>query len=94
MTRSFKETQTYLGLLPLIPSMPGLVLVFVAIKANLWMMSVPTFSQVVLIGALVRGEPVSGANVLMSVFATSVVALGLLTIAGRRYNREELMFSA
>lgn len=94
MTRSFKETQTYLGLLPLIPSMPGLVLVFVAIKANLWMMSVPTFSQVVLIGALVRGEPVSGANVLMSVFATSVVALGLLTIAGRLYNREELMFSA
>jgi len=94
MTRSFKETQTYLGLLPLIPSLPGLVLVFVAIKANLWMMSIPTFSQVVLIGELVRGDPVSGANVLMSALSTLVVALGLLVIAGRLYSREELLFSA
>ncbi|MEE8222896.1 MAG: ABC transporter permease, partial [Alphaproteobacteria bacterium] len=27
MTHSFKETQTYLGLLPLVPSLPGLVLI-------------------------------------------------------------------
>lgn len=94
MTRSFKETQTYLGLLPLIPSLPGLVLVFVAIKGNLWMMTIPTFSQVVLIGELVRGDPVSAANVLMSVLSTSLVALGLLVIAGRLYSREELLFSA
>lgn len=94
MTRSFKETQTYLGLLPLIPSLPGLVLVFVAVKGHLWMMTIPTFSQVVLIAELVRGDPVSGANVLMSAVTTLAVAAGLLLIAGRLYDREELLFSA
>lgn len=34
MTHSFKETQTYLGLLPLVPSLPGLVLVFVSIQTH------------------------------------------------------------
>ncbi|MBT7537894.1 MAG: ABC transporter permease, partial [Gammaproteobacteria bacterium] len=27
-TKSFKEAQTYLGLLPLVPAIPGMVLVF------------------------------------------------------------------
>ncbi len=94
MTRSFKETQTYLGLLPLIPSLPGLVLVFVAVKGHLWMMSIPTFSQVVLIAELVRGDPVSSANVLVSVVTTLAIAGGMLVIAGRLYGREELLFSA
>jgi len=33
MTRSFKEAQTYLGLLPLIPAIPGMVLVFAPVQA-------------------------------------------------------------
>ena len=94
VTRSFKESQTYLGLLPLIPSVPGMVLIFVTVKAQLWMMSIPTFSQVILIGQLVRGDPVSMTNVIVSVGATTMVAVALLFVAGRLYNREELLFSA
>ncbi len=94
MTRSFKETQTYLGLLPLIPAVPGIILVFVSIRAELWMMSIPTFSQVVLIGQLVRGDPITLANAVASVGATLIVSAALLVIAGRLYSREELLFSA
>ena len=94
VTRSFKETQTYLGLLPLIPSAPGMVLVFMSVKAQLWMMSIPAFSQAVLMGELVRGDPVLVENVVASVGATTLVAIGLLFIAGRLYSREELLFSA
>ena len=94
VTRSFKETQTYLGLLPLIPSVPGMMLVFVAVKAQLWIMMIPAFSQAVLIGQLVRGDPVSAANVATSVGATTMVAVALLFLAGRLYDREELLFSA
>jgi sodium transport system permease protein len=94
ITRSFKETQTYLGLLPLIPSIPGMVLVFVTVTAHLWLMSIPFFSQVVIIGQLVRGDPVSMANVVMSAGSTLLVAVGMLFIAGRLYSREQLLFTA
>lgn len=94
VTRSFKETQTYLGLLPLIPSVPGMVLVFVAVSANLWMMTIPFFSQVVLIGQLVRGDPVSMVNVAVSVGSTLLLSVAMLFLAGRLYGREQLLFSA
>ncbi len=94
VTRSFKETQTYLGLLPLIPSVPGMVLVFVAVKVQLWTMAVPALSQAVLIGQFVRGDPVSVTNVAASAGATTLVAVALLFLAGWLYNREELIFSA
>jgi sodium transport system permease protein len=94
ITRSFKETQTYLGLLPLIPSVPGMVLVFVAVAPNLWMMTIPFFSQVVLIGQLVRGDPVSMANVAMSVGSTLLLSVAMLFLAGWLYSREQLLFSA
>jgi sodium transport system permease protein len=94
ITRSFKETQTYLGLLPLIPSVPGMVLVFVAVAPKLWMMTIPFFSQVVLIGQLVRGDPVSMANVAVSVGSTLLLSVAMLFLAGRLYSREQLLFSA
>ncbi len=94
VTRSFKETQTYLGLLPLIPSVPGMVLVFVAVSPHLWIMTIPFFSQVVLIGQLVRGDPVSMANAAVSVGSTLLLSVAMLFLAGRLYSREQLLFSA
>ncbi len=92
VTRSFKETQTYLGLLPLVPSLPGLVLVFVAINAPPWMMAIPTFGQTLLIGQLVRGEPVTGLSVVIASGVTAAVAFALLAVAARLYARDELVF--
>ncbi len=94
VTKSFKETQTYLGLLPLIPSIPGLVLVFVTVTAHLWTMTIPFFSQVVLISGFVRGDTVSAANIAMASGSTLLVAMILLAVAARLYSREELLFSA
>ena len=91
VTRSFKETQTYLALLPLVPSVPGLVFVFIAIKAHAWMMTIPTLSQTVLIGQIMRGEPLSALNVAIASVVTTACALGLLAIAVRLYRREALL---
>lgn len=91
VTRSFKETQTYLALLPLVPSVPGLVFVFIAIKAHAWMMTIPTLSQTVLIGQVMRGEPLSALNVAIASVVTTACALGLLAIAVRLYRREALL---
>ena len=93
VTRSFKETQTYLGLLPLVPSLPGLVLVFVAINAHPWMMAIPTFGQTLLIGQMVRGEPLTGLSIVVASGFTLAASLGLLALAARLYARDELVFT-
>jgi sodium transport system permease protein len=92
VSRSYKETQTYLGLLPLIPSLPGMMLVFVPLKAHAWMMSIPTFGQILLIGSMIRGEPVDPAHLAISVISTSLLALALLWLAARLYERDQLLF--
>ena len=92
MTHSFKETQTYLGLLPLVPSLPGLVLVFVSITAHPWMMAIPTFGQTLLIGQLVRGEPLTVLSVTIASVTTGLAAAALLFIAARLYERDALLF--
>ena len=92
VSRSTKETQTYLGLLPLIPSLPGMILVFVPLNAQLWMLSVPTFGQILLIGQLMREEPVAMSEVAVSFGATGLAAAVLLWIASRLYERDQLLF--
>jgi sodium transport system permease protein len=92
ITRSFKEAQTYLGLLPLVPAIPGMVLVFAPVKSQLWMMAIPAFSQTLLFGQALRDETVSWADVATSGGVTGALALLLLYLAARLYEREELVF--
>jgi sodium transport system permease protein len=94
LTRSFKETQTYLGLLPLVPSLPGLVLVFISVNAHLWMMPIPTFGQTLLIGQLARGEPVSNLDTALAAMTTGLAGALLLLLAARLYDRDALLFGA
>ncbi|MBT4490875.1 MAG: ABC transporter permease [Rhodospirillaceae bacterium] len=92
VSRSYKETQTYLGLLPLLPSLPGMILVFVPVKAQIWMMTIPTFGQILLIGRLMRQEPANWSHIGVSMIATSLVAAGLLYCAARLYDRDNMLF--
>ncbi len=93
VSKSFKETQTYLGLLPLLPALPGMIMVFVPIQASAWAMLIPTYGQTILIGQLVRGETPDYGFMALSCLATTVVAMVLLVMAARLYNRENMAFA-
>lgn len=91
-SRNYKEAQSYLSFLPLIPALPGMFLAFVPVKATLWMMMIPTFGQQLLINQLMREEPVLGMNVVVSVTVTLAVA-GLLTVVVvALYRKERILF--
>lgn len=92
LTKSFKEAQNYLSLLPLIPALPGIFLTFVPIKPALWHMLIPTFGQQLLINRILRGEGVEMSHVLVSAAGTALLALLLLGITIDRYRRESLVF--
>ncbi len=92
VTRSFKEAQTYLGLLPLVPAIPGMILVFAPVRAQDWMMMIPTFSQTLLLGQFVRGETIAYTDAVLSMASSTIAALVLIFIAARLYERESLIF--
>ncbi len=93
-TRSFKEAQTYVGFLPLIPALPGIGLAFLPIKASMWAMLIPTFGQQILINQLLRAEPISITNILVSSLVTLVLSILIILVAIRLYSSERILGSA
>ncbi|HET9190656.1 MAG TPA: ABC transporter permease, partial [Rudaea sp.] len=57
--KSYREAQTYLGLLNLVPIIPTLLLTILPIKTQTWMYAVPLLGQQVTILRLMRGDPVA-----------------------------------
>lgn len=94
LTRSFKEAQTWLGLLPLVPAVPGLVMVFMPVQGKLWMMLVPVLGQTVIMGQAVRAEAVEPLHHAAAAAATLLAAALLLRWAARLFEREEMVFGA
>ncbi len=91
-TRTTKEAGTYLPFISLIPSLPGLALVFFPVKSNLWLMLIPTFGQQLLINQMMHLEPISAWSVIVSTLATILVSAGITWIAVILYKREKVMF--
>jgi sodium transport system permease protein len=92
VTRSPKEAQTYLGLLPLVPGIAGMVLALSPVRLQSLLAAIPTFGQTLLMGQIVRSELVSFRMVAVSVVATLIASLLLLALAFRLYQREEILF--
>lgn len=91
-TRSFKEAQTYLSMLPLVPALPGIFLALLPVKTQLWMMLVPMFGQQLLINQLMRGESVSVLHVAIASLLTAAAGLAVITLAAKLYQRERVVF--
>jgi sodium transport system permease protein len=74
VTRSMKEAQIYLGLLPVIPAMPGMVLAFTSGSGLQGITGLPLVGQLVTFATLIAG---SAAPVLaMIVAASTTLAIG------------------
>ncbi|HEY6923875.1 MAG TPA: ABC transporter permease [Steroidobacteraceae bacterium] len=90
-TRSYREAQTYLGLVLLIPTLPLVFAGMLGLRPTVPLMAVPSLSQHFLITSLLRDEPISATFLALSVVATVAVGAVLMLIAGRLYDREALL---
>jgi sodium transport system permease protein len=90
-TRSYREAQTYLGLVLLVPTLPLVFAGMLGLRPTAALMAVPSLSQHFLITSLLRDEPISAAFFALSVIATLAVGTVLMLIAGRLYDREALL---
>ncbi len=92
-SKSFKEAQTYVGLLILVPMIPSMLLMFLSVKEKLWMMLVPILSQNLIINQIIRGEEPGLSAILVTIFGTLFFGVILAWVAVRLYNKESMLFS-
>jgi sodium transport system permease protein len=90
-TRSYREAQTWLGVVLLVPTLPIAVAGVLSIRPALPLMAVPSLSQHLLLQSALRGEPLHAGYWLVSVVSTLAVALLLTVVAGRLWRRETLL---
>jgi len=91
--KSYREAQSYMGLVILIPMVPSLIFMANPVRAESWMMNVPLFSQNILIGEIIRDQSVPLSWYSMSIASTLVIGLVLAIIAASIYNRPKLLFN-
>ena len=90
-TRSYREAQTYLGLVLLIPTLPLAFAGVLGLRPTAVLMAVPSLSQHFVITSLLRDEPLPTAYAAVSVLATLALGTLLTLVAGRLYDREALL---
>ena len=91
--KSYREAQTYLSLLMLVPIIPSAVLSFMPIKAQAWMYAVPLLGQNLGIMQLLRGDGVSAEQIGLCLAGSLVAALVAVLATIQLYRSERLAIS-
>ncbi len=91
--KSFREAQSYMSMIILIPMLPSLWLFINPVKAETWMMWIPLLSQNLLVNQHIRAESVPVLWEVISIVSTLALGLLLAISAARLYQRSKLIFS-
>ena len=90
ITRSMKEAQIYLGLLPLVPALPGMVMVFSPMNPTDATVAVPVLGQMLLINQLIAGQSLDPQHVLIASLTTVLSAALIFLLAAKWFRREKM----
>jgi sodium transport system permease protein len=90
-TKSYREAQTYLGFVLMVPTLPLAFVTFLNLKPTLALMAVPSLSQHFLMTSLLRDEVLNPAYLLMSVGVSLSLGLVLAAFAAWLYEREAIL---
>ena len=90
--KTFKEAQTYLGMLTLLPTLPVMFTMFRDIKSETWMYCVPIMGQQQLMTSVMRGEGMEPLHFVMAAVVTTALALGLFAILTRLLRSERVVY--
>jgi sodium transport system permease protein len=90
-TRTYKEAQSWLGLVLLVPTLPIAIAGVLEVAPRAALMLVPSLSQHLLIQGLIRGAPLPAAWSLLAAASSLALGLALAWLAGRLYRREAIL---
>ena len=92
--KSYREAQTYLSMLMLIPAVPSVMLSVLPVKVANWMYGVPLLGQQVGITRLLHGDSISGSQLATVIVVGLVVAFLVTLVTAYVYRSERLAISA
>jgi sodium transport system permease protein len=90
-TRSYKEAQSWLGIVLLVPTLPIAIASVLNVAPRAELMLVPSLAQHLLIQGLIRGQPLPLAWSLLAAASCLALGLALAWLAGRLYRREAIL---
>jgi sodium transport system permease protein len=90
-TRSFREAQTYLSFVILVPTMPLALVGLLDLKPTVTAMATPSLSQHFLMTRVLRGEVPFVWEVLLSAGVSLALGVLLAWVAGKLYEREAIL---
>lgn len=89
--KSYKEAQTYLSMVILVPTLPAIVTSFLDIEPNVPTMLIPSVSQALLVSDVISGDPISPMMTAVSMGGTGIAAVALCAVAVWLYRREAIL---
>ena len=92
--KSYREAQTYLGFLMIVPIIPSALMAVLPVKAAHWMYAVPLLGQQLGISDLLGGKPVAGSDIGLALVCGFAAAAVLGVITAWVYRSERLAISA
>jgi sodium transport system permease protein len=90
-TRTYREAQTYLTTVLLVPTLPIAFASIYSLKTQSSLMFIPSLSQHLLMTSVLKDEPVPFLDVLASATASLTVALLLFWLTARHWRRETML---
>ena len=91
--KSYREAQTYLSLLMLLPILPSIALMVMPIKPQHWMYAVPLLGQHLGILDLVRGDGIGAVPLALCLGGSALAALVATLVTMQLYRSERLAIS-
>ena len=93
MARSFKEAQSYMGFLIIVPMLPGVLGQLYPMTNQPSMYAVPMFGQYALMADVLGGRPPAPAMFVLAAGSALAVAVALIRLTTRLLHRETIIFS-
>jgi sodium transport system permease protein len=90
-TRSYREAQTYLTTVLLVPTLPIAFASIYSLKTKSSLMLVPSLSQHLLMTSVLKDEPIAAWDFMVSAGSASVLALILIVLTARHWRRETML---
>jgi len=90
--KTFKEAQSYLSLMIMVPMLPVVAMQIMSLKSATWMYLVPVLGQQQLLSDVMRGEGMDPLNFLYATSVTGLLALATIMFLTRLLRTERVVY--
>jgi sodium transport system permease protein len=91
--KSFKEAQSVLSFVLLVPMIPGIAVSMLELKTTLWMYAVPMLSNQTLLREIAKGEAIGALPFVLTFFSSVLPALAAAAFASWRMQSERYVLA-